>query len=269
MNRGGGTLVLCKIMQKIHILIDRLIYAPIYFFVAKCISKIDYFYEQNCNSHLYQGGGRSIHTVNNDIWSYAISEIINHFIKKYEIILTHKNQFGYSLYITPDYFHAERILHFNYPGDSSPEFVFLEKIKSLGKTKFDNIFEIGVYQGYSSCFFSKISNKVFLFEPLKEMFPTIRKNLELNQLNNVELTNCAVSNYNGKAKFYKYSIKGWSSLVQHDACSLKDVSETDVITIDSFCEKNAITHVDLLSIDAEGNEYSILKGCETLLKKKM
>ena len=34
------------------------------------------------------------------------------------------------------------------------------------------------------------------------------------------------------------------------------------ITLSKLTEKNAINHVDLLSLDEEGNELSILKGCK-------
>ncbi len=134
--------------------------------------------------------------------------------------------------------------------------------------KFERIFEIGVYQGYSTCYFSTIANNVYSFEPLKEMFPIIKRNLELNKISNVKLTNCAVSDYNGKANFYRYSIKGWSSLIQHEACDLDNVSETEVITMDKFCDEEKISHIDILSIDAEGNEINVLKGCERILRNK-
>ena len=34
------------------------------------------------------------------------------------------------------------------------------------------------------------------------------------------------------------------------------------ITLSKLTEKHAINHVDLLSLDVEGNELSILKGCK-------
>ena len=49
---------------------------------------------------------------------------------------------------------------------------------------------------------------------------------------------------------------------------IKDFSEilVDTRSIDSFCEENKINYIDLLKVDAEGNEKNILLGSEKFLK---
>lgn len=39
-------------------------------------------------------------------------------------------------------------------------------------------------------------------------------------------------------------------------------------TLDNYCSKNAITHIDFLKIDVEGHELAVMKGAAGMLKKK-
>ena len=50
---------------------------------------------------------------------------------------------------------------------------------------------------------------------------------------------------------------------------IKDFTEISVKTktLDTFCKENNISHIDLLKIDAEGNEENILLGAKELLKE--
>lgn len=61
----------------------------------------------------------------------------------------------------------------------------------------------------------------------------------------------------GHASLYKEVFKG----MQPSICDVK------IITIDSFCLENQITQIDLLKIDTEGNEFSILEGSKKMLSE--
>ena len=39
-------------------------------------------------------------------------------------------------------------------------------------------------------------------------------------------------------------------------------------SLDNFCKKNKVSHIDILKIDTQGNEDNVLKGAKKLLKKK-
>jgi FkbM family methyltransferase len=41
-----------------------------------------------------------------------------------------------------------------------------------------------------------------------------------------------------------------------------------ITTLDSFAQKHRISHIDLLKIDAEGNELAVLEGAQQLIAKK-
>lgn len=81
--------------------------------------------------------------------------------------------------------------------------------------------------------------------------------------------NFAACNYDGEIEFNAVKLGsenlGMSSmLAREDAYPSYDI-EYDVIRVpamrmDSFCESNNITSIDLLKIDVEGNSYEVLEG---------
>ena len=161
------------------------------------------------------------------------------------------------------------------------------------KNKKQIIFDIGCYKGY----FTKgiIENdkrslrgkKFYLFDAN----PISKKYLS-NLLNNknIKYFNLAMHNTNGNRNFYinNYFEPSGSSLIpfyQKDFMwnstrkflmqlfkPLTKISGYTKIkvktkTIDKFCNKKKIKKIDLLKIDTEGNEYNVLKGAKSLLKK--
>ena len=50
---------------------------------------------------------------------------------------------------------------------------------------------------------------------------------------------------------------------------LSNILEVPVDTIDSYCERNGISKIDILKIDVEGLELDVLKGAESLLRKRL
>ncbi len=42
----------------------------------------------------------------------------------------------------------------------------------------------------------------------------------------------------------------------------------DVVSLDDYCRRYAIDHIDILKIDVEGGEYDALAGAENLLKSQ-
>lgn len=47
-----------------------------------------------------------------------------------------------------------------------------------------------------------------------------------------------------------------------------DSSQVECTTLDRFCKENAISEIDLLKLDTEGNEYQILAGAADLLRAR-
>lgn len=208
------------------------------------------------------------HQVSNgeDVYAYEYSwkvkflaKLFHTFCDKFNISLIHQNKFGYSLYYPAKNVSEatiERILSFDFPVDSLPEFTLFNKYPR----QYNTIFDVGANKGHSSCFFSKIAQKVFAFEPVPYLVDELKQNVTLNNCKNIEIIEKAVSNQSGKTRFNLYDSDGHNSLLRHDQSKFKKSIDVDMITLDEFCKNKGISHIDLLSIDVEGYEYNVLQG---------
>jgi FkbM family methyltransferase len=113
--------------------------------------------------------------------------------------------------------------------------------------------------------------KIYLFEPLSINYNSLVAKYKDNT--KVVLYHAAVSNFDGKAPFYKkgyrqltgeviYEMKGnaGSSLRRDKTNVSKGVfDEVTVVKLSTFIVQNQITHIDILKIDVEGSEYDIIE----------
>jgi FkbM family methyltransferase len=155
-----------------------------------------------------------------------------------------------------------------------------------------NIFDIGCFRGNFTKNIIKNENKIksnfFLFDPN----PNTEKYLSnLLKKKNIKYFNLAIDNSNTKKtfhlnKFFESSGSSLQSFAKDDKKwkmtrrifmqliqphkKVEDFTEIEVETktLDFFCSENNIDKIDLLKIDAEGNELNILLGSEKLLSEK-
>ena len=122
----------------------------------------------------------------------------------------------------------------------------------------DTIIDIGGHIGSFSIWASKQASngKVYTFEPNVENFHLLKENKELNQISNLEIFNLAVSNNIGEVILFNsvYQNLGHSLYENH----LLNKTIVQSTTLDKILEDNRLEKVDLLKVDAEGAEYSIL-----------
>ena len=125
------------------------------------------------------------------------------------------------------------------------------------------IIDVGAYIGNHSTFFAQhCQAKVFSIEPNREAFDLLKKNIQLNGLeNNVTLLNHGIGKELGKG-----SIVGGSEDNMGMSQLEADVEGEVVIeTIDHlFSELN---RVDVIKIDVEGMEMDVLQGATDILEK--
>ncbi len=128
---------------------------------------------------------------------------------------------------------------------------FLEGQKDL------TIVDIGANIGLTSFYFKDFAKKVFSIEPSKQHTECIKALIEQNKIDNIELYPFAISNENGKTKFYHNDNVTMFSM--EDTVNKKnDFEEIETLTLDNFMKRAQIDKIDLLKLDVEGSEGKVI-----------
>ena len=127
----------------------------------------------------------------------------------------------------------------------------------IGKLINNNIvLDVGANIGNHTMYYINECNAklVYCFEPVKDTFRILQKNIEINKLSNrVKLVNVGVGNNSGKAKIANYNVNnigGTSIEVTKDG-------DIDVVAIDDMQIEGKI---GMVKMDVEGFEVFALKG---------
>jgi FkbM family methyltransferase len=101
--------------------------------------------------------------------------------------------------------------------------------------------------------------KVVAVEPLPPCVEAIRRNAAVNAMNQVTVHEGALCDYSGRIGFVSDMARssGWIA-----AGSAQAAFEAQCWTLDDFMQSAALTRVDVLKLDASGNEMSTLRGGE-------
>ena len=135
---------------------------------------------------------------------------------------------------------------------------------------------LGYGDGLGHWLNSNYVDKVIGFEPVKKHFDIICDALQNNKRkNDVYLFNSAASNINATQKFYITDNGVSSSLYKPTNCHIERevqcVNLLETLTNTNwkdFLGKNDIEYIDLLIIDSQGHDFTILKNIEPLLQEK-
>jgi len=135
------------------------------------------------------------------------------------------------------------------------------------------IFEVGAADGRDAARYAEWYPEadIYAFEPVPESFASLIEHARTHpRLHGFQ---CAMSNGRGRARF---NLSNWldaSSLLKpratgatfdaYQASSRSIEVETD--TIDDFCGRHDISHIDLLKMDTQGAELLVLEGAERML----
>lgn len=156
----------------------------------------------------------------------------------------------------------------------TPEERFLSNLDLKGKT----IYDIGCHIGILTIFFAKSAGKtgkIIAFEPNPETYIRIQKNVELNDLDNVEILNIGIGDKRETRMLVVHgdnSAKGsMEKNIQLQILNKKGAKslQVEVDTLDGCIEANKLPKPDFIKIDIEGMEYNALLGmAETISKYK-
>jgi FkbM family methyltransferase len=134
------------------------------------------------------------------------------------------------------------------------------------------VFDIGANFGYLSLVWAQTickKGKIYAFEPNPNVFKSFQKSIIKNELDDkITLESNAFGVENKQVNLY---IDGSTSNIDKDSITLNKsnvINETvNMMTIDTYLEKNKIGCCDIIKIDVDGIELDILKGCVVTINK--
>ena len=137
------------------------------------------------------------------------------------------------------------------------------------------IFDVGAHKGESINFFKRIYPKslIYSFEPNPDTF----KELTQNDAHSVRFIQQGLSDSIGFASYYsqtqshlgglnKVNIHSKDSLGYAKIAKNKEIT-VEINTLDNFCVNELIVAIDILKIDVQGLEASVLRGAQNILAK--
>ena len=134
----------------------------------------------------------------------------------------------------------------------------------------DIVIDVGANIGYYTLIFAQLvgkSGKVIAFEPESKNFEILKKNIEINNYDNVIVEQKIVSEKCGKMKLYVSD----SDIVGHriqQMKNLKNFIEVESVTLDDYMEKLHLDKkVNFIKIDVEGAEPKVLEGSNKILEE--
>ena len=179
-------------------------------------------------------------------------------------------------FIQVDCFHGESFSMINNNDDSVvSSIVWLDgfedtsiAIWSVLSKKAQVILDIGSYTGLYSLVAAAnhAAADITAFEPLSDNYTRLTKNIELNHFK-IRILNMALSDTTGAARFNVFSQPGFltsgGSLLEGGK-QVKRSEEVELSTIDTLISERVFDSPELVKIDVEGAELSVLKGMQAV-----
>ncbi len=145
--------------------------------------------------------------------------------------------------------------------------IFIDGIyipKLTNETKSPKILDIGSHIGLSILYFKSIfpESHIIGYEPNPILFDILKRNMERNNIGDVELKNSVVSDKDGISLFYYSSDTNWfstGSIYQEQwKGKQKRISKSlNSIDIEKITKENGVT--DILKLDIEGHEHQLIE----------
>jgi len=139
---------------------------------------------------------------------------------------------------------------------SKSEFTGIEVLKELGSK--DKVFvDVGAHVGKYAVRMAKYYGKVIAIEPNPEAVEVLKKNIELNNVSNVEILNVACGDIEEERILH---IRGGSSTFFGKYGGKAEV-KVKVARLDNLVKK-----ADVVKIDVEGWELNVVRGAKKLIE---
>ena len=146
----------------------------------------------------------------------------------------------------------------------------LNTIKKLSKKSKLLLIDCGCNYGFYSLYTASLSEKnvIISIEASKNTLEEFKKNLNLNNLKNINFFNNSVSNKVGENVSFYESVNDWESSQTHSNFKTNSEHIVDSITIDSLLQDYFLdNYIVIVKLDIEGNEINAIKGALEVIKK--
>lgn len=164
----------------------------------------------------------------------------------------------------------------SFPQDRGRESIYLRGTHEPGTTRVlrkileedDIVFDVGANIGWYTVFAAKIVTRgqCHAFEPVPFIFEELQRNCLINELgNNLILNQVAVGEKENTVELHTfaglpYGHSSLSTLGRDDYSTFR----VRMTTIDKYLKTNAIKRLDLVKLDVEGAEMSVLRGAKSI-----
>ena len=142
--------------------------------------------------------------------------------------------------------------------------IMVEKIK-VGSI----VVDVGANIGLHTLNMARIvgnTGRVFAFEPDPSNFEILRKNVKINNYQNIILEEKAVGDKHGRVTLYQSDHPGNHRLFPQTKQAKGEV-EVELTSLDKyFIDSNLAEKINFIKIDVEGLEFSVLNGMKNILK---
>jgi FkbM family methyltransferase len=134
--------------------------------------------------------------------------------------------------------------------------------------KKDTVFyDLGAHWGYFSILAAKFvgpGGTVYTFEPMPDNYKRLVRNIQINEMKNVEALNLAVSNTNGVLRFSNCGDTFANTYINDNE---DNAIEVKAVSLDKFVQQERILPPNFIKIDVEGAEADVLEGAEQTIRK--
>lgn len=130
--------------------------------------------------------------------------------------------------------------------------------------KFHTIFDVGANVGQSCIPYANAcpDAAIHAFEPAPESFRKLSE--VMRDRKSVSTHNLALSSESGSVKMFTH---GDSTMNRIETSSSKGNTTILMSTLEEFCVRNSIIHINFLKIDTEGHDLAVLRGCGRMIER--
>jgi FkbM family methyltransferase len=129
--------------------------------------------------------------------------------------------------------------------------------------------EVGANIGTDTVLASDFFKNCYAFEPVALHVDLLHKNIELNQVTNIQVFPVAVGDAPGRTKvFLGESHNSGSSSLAPNHPSMSRSEEVEVVTLDTALPET-VRDVTFMHIDTEGHDIKVLQGAKKFIQRQL